>query len=71
MRGGVAFLDSFSFLPMDAAIADQAAPLHRTMRLKLPDAIQAAFALRHALKLVTRNTKDFPSAKFAFVHVPY
>lgn len=68
---GVALLDGFAFLPMDAAIADQAAQLRRRTRLKLPDAIQAAFALHHSLKLATRNTRDFPPATFKFVHVPY
>ena len=68
---GVALLDSFRFLPMDAEIADEAARIRRQTRLRLPDAIQAAFATRHDLKLVTRNTKDFPVSKFPFVVVPY
>lgn len=68
---GTALLDSFRFLPMDAEIADKAARIRRSTRLKLPDAIQAAFAIRHGLKLATRNTKDFPPGKFPFVIVPY
>lgn len=68
---GMALLDRFRFLPMDAAIADGAARLRRHTSLKLPDAIQAAFAIRHELKLATRNTKDFSPDHFAFVSVPY
>lgn len=68
---GVALLDSFRFLPMDAEVADEAARIRRQTRLKLPDAIQAAFATRHGLKLATRNTKDFPAGKFSFVAIPY
>lgn len=64
-------LDRFRFLPMSAAIADEAARIRRTTRLRLPDAIQAAFALHHGLRLATRNTRDFPSARFPFVLVPY
>jgi hypothetical protein len=35
------------------------------------DALQAAAARQHGLRLATRNTKDFPPERFAFVHVPY
>lgn len=63
-------LDYFSTLPMVAEDADLAAQLRQQNRWKLPDAIQAAIAMRHNLFLVTRNTKDF-SAKQAFVHTPY
>lgn len=68
---GMALLDQFLFLPMDIDIADEAARIRRRTRLKLPDAIQAAFAVRHRLKLVTRNTKEFPADQFSFVTVPY
>jgi predicted nucleic acid-binding protein len=68
---GVALLDSFRFLPMDAEIADEAARFRRQTKLKLPDAIQAAFATRHNLKLATRNTRDFPPDKYSFVAIPY
>jgi len=67
----MALLDRFRFLPMDVAVADEAARIRRTSRLKLPDAIQAAFAVHHRLKLATRNVKDFPPARFTFVWVPY
>lgn len=68
---GIALLDQFLFLPIDAEVADETARIRRRTRLKLPDAIQAAFAVCHGLKLVTRNTKDFPPDQFSFVSVPY
>jgi predicted nucleic acid-binding protein len=64
-------LDRYRFLPMDAPIADEAARVRRDTALKLLDAIQAAFALRHGLRLATRNTKDFAPARFPFVFAPY
>jgi hypothetical protein len=67
----VALVASFAFVPIDAAIADLAAGLRRLSALKLPDAFQAATAMHLGLRLVTRNTKDFPKTKFAFVDVPY
>ena len=52
-------------------VADLAAVLRRQHRWKLPDAFQAALAQTHKLRLATRNTRDFPAEKFAFVSVPY
>jgi predicted nucleic acid-binding protein len=65
------WLSTFHYLPLDEPCADLAAGLRREHRWKLPDAFQAAVALRNGLRLVTRNTKDFPPAKHAFVFVPY
>lgn len=67
----VALLERFRFLAMDASVADEAARVRRRIRLPLADAIQAAFAIRHGLQLVTRNTKDFSARRFDFVLVPY
>ena len=67
----VRFLDTFACLPLDIATADLAARLRREHRWKLPDALQAAVAQHHGLKLVTRNTKDFPAELFDFVLSPY
>ena len=64
-------LDAFVCLPVDRVTADLAARLRREHRWKLPDAIQAAVAQHHGLKLVTRNTKDFPPDVFDFVLTPY
>ena len=65
------FLDTFAFLGVDSAVAERAGRLRRTERWKLPDALQAATAQHHSLKLVTRNTKDFKPDRHPFVVVPY
>ena len=64
-------LDTFECLPIAAADADRAALLRQQHRWKLPDAFQAALAMKENLKLVTRNTKDFSPKKHAFVMIPY
>jgi hypothetical protein len=64
-------LDAFPLLPVDAPVADLAAELRRTVRWRLPDAIQAATAIHHGLRLATRNLKDFPPERFEFVVLPY
>lgn len=64
-------LDALVTLPVDIPVADAAARLRREYRWKLPDALQAAVALQHGLKLVTRNTRDFSPERFSFVEVPY
>ncbi|MDR1646812.1 MAG: PIN domain-containing protein [Zoogloeaceae bacterium] len=71
LPAAIALLDQFRFLPLDRAVADEAARQRRDTRLKLPDAIQAAFAIRHRLRLVTRNSKDFRPEEFDFVMTPY
>ena len=64
-------LSSFEMLEIDAAVAEKAAALRRQHGWKLPDAFQAAIALRHGIKLCTRNTKDFNPQKHSFVEIPY
>jgi predicted nucleic acid-binding protein len=64
-------LDQFILLSIDRDIADKAAELRRLHGWKLPDAFQAALAVHHNFKLVTRNTKDFDPRRHAFVEVPY
>ncbi|KXW57085.1 tRNA(fMet)-specific endonuclease VapC [Ferrovum myxofaciens] len=64
-------LDTFVCLQLDQVTADLAARLRRKHHWKLPDAIQAAVAQHHGLKLVTRNIKDFPPSVFDFVLTPY
>lgn len=66
-----ALLDRFPTLPVTATEADLAASLRRSEGWRLPDAFQAALALTQGLRLVTRNTRDFPSARYDFVEVPY
>ncbi len=64
-------LDRFPNLEMTVQVADLAATLRRQERWRLPDAIQAAFAQIHGLRLVTRNRRDFPPEPYNFVLVPY
>jgi len=65
------FLEAFVTLAIDKETADSAALLRRENGWKLPDAFQAALALQHGLKLVTRNSKDFLPERHDFVHIPY
>ncbi len=64
------FLASFSVVPFDLAIADEAARIRRGSRIKLPDAVIWATAKVNGALLVTRNTSDFPSDD-PFVRIPY
>ncbi len=65
-----ALLDRYRLLAIDGAVADLAAQLQREHRWKLPDALRAAAARQHGLRLANRNTKDFPPERYAFVHAP-
>lgn len=65
-------LDIFPHLSITGKVADLAASLRRSEHWKLPDALQAALAVRHGLALVTRNTRDFKvGGKAVEVVVPY
>ena len=64
-------LNQFQIAELTPAAADYVAKLRRQHCWKLPDALQAGLALFHGYRLVTRNTKDFPSDRFDFVLVPY
>ncbi len=64
-------LDTFAALAITVEVADSAARLRRTQRWKLPDAIQAAIAIRGGLTLVTRNTRDFKAGGPVAVETPY
>jgi predicted nucleic acid-binding protein len=55
-----ALLADFDVVPLDEAVAEEAARLRRDHRMKLPDAIIWASARTEGRLLVTRNTKDFP-----------
>ena len=65
------FIDRFQLASLTIEAADLVASLRYRYRWKLPDAIQAGISQHYNLKLVTRNTKDFPPEKFPFVLVPY
>ncbi|MEA3222438.1 MAG: type II toxin-antitoxin system VapC family toxin [Thermodesulfobacteriota bacterium] len=49
--------------PVDEDIADKAIKLRRKMKIKLADAVIAATAIVHNLKLATRNIDDFKAIK--------
>lgn len=54
-----ALLDVCQLVPVNAAVADEAARIRRETGLKLPDALIAATALLQPAALVTANGKDF------------
>lgn len=65
-----AFLEKFSLVEIDGAVAEAAVRRRRAQRIKLPDAIVWASAQMQGRLLVTRNIKDF-SADDPGVRVPY
>ncbi len=56
-------LEPFEEVPVDRSVAERAGRLRRTGGLRTPDALIAATALERQLVLVTRNTRDFQSAR--------
>jgi predicted nucleic acid-binding protein len=63
-----AFLECFQHLLLDEAIVEQTIMLRRQKKIKLPDAIIAATALKHQLTIVTRNTTDFNIAGLSIIN---
>src|SRR5437868_11701454 len=70
-RAAKRLLDRFPVLIIDRTIADLAATLRRRNHWKMPDAMQAALAQHHKLKLATRDADDFSPKRYRFVVVPY
>jgi predicted nucleic acid-binding protein len=68
---GYELCEQFECLPLTEDLATKAAELRRRNGWKLPDAFQAAMAVRGDLKLVTRNERDFDVKRHTFVLVPY
>jgi len=60
---------NFSVIALSPEIAEEAALLRRTTRLKLPDAVILATAHSEKRVLLTRNTRDFSEGRF--VKIPY
>jgi predicted nucleic acid-binding protein len=54
-----ALLEPFAELGVDRAIAERAGRLRRGRSIRTPDALIAATALEHGLRLLTRNRRDF------------
>ncbi len=63
-------LRTFPQISLSGKIANEAAQVRRTARLKLPDAIILATAYVEGRVLLTRNTKDF-SPSSSSVRFPY
>ena len=63
--------DEFECVPLTRDDATRAAALRRKYNWKLPDAFQAAVALKHDAKLVTRDFRGFDAKKHPFVLIPY
>ena len=53
------FIAEVSVFELDQEIKLTTASIRRKNKIKLPDAIIAATALRHELTLLTRNSRDF------------
>ncbi|MGI8509663.1 MAG: type II toxin-antitoxin system VapC family toxin [Gemmatimonadaceae bacterium] len=64
------FLQTFNVHDVNVAVADRAAKIRRSSRIRVPDAVIWATALELGELLVTRNTKDFPSDDPG-VRIPY
>jgi len=69
--GALELCDEFECLPLTRDDATSAAALGRKHGWKIPDAFQAAVALRTDLKLVTRDYRGFGGPKHPFVLIPY
>lgn len=65
-----AFLKTFDLHPLNEEVAERAAQIRKSKRVKMPDAIIWATAEVHQSILVTRNTRDF-DPKLPGVRVPY
>jgi len=63
--------EQFECLPLTKDVATRAAELRKRNGWRLPDALQAAMALRSGLKLVTRDSKDFDEKRHPFILIPY
>lgn len=64
------WLEMFRQLGLDQAVAAEAVVCRREFGMRLPDAVILATARCHGMRLVTRNTKDFPES-LGLVLVPY
>jgi len=58
-----AILESWQVVDLDAGITESAARLRASLRLKLPDAVQAASALAINADAVVTHDRDFSRVK--------
>ena len=54
-----AFIACCNVLPLSDAVVQKTIELRKAYKIKLPDAVIAATALVHNLKVITRNISDF------------
>lgn len=52
-------LSAFREIAVDRDVAERAGRIRRETGIRLPDAIIAATAMQHGLRLATRNQRDF------------
>lgn len=52
-------LAPFRELPVDRAVSERAGRIKREVGIPMPDALIAATALEHRLRIATRNTRHF------------
>lgn len=55
------YLNGYAVVGLDDLIAERAASVRQSRRMKLPDAVIWATSQTTGRLLVTRNTKDFPA----------
>jgi predicted nucleic acid-binding protein len=64
------FFDQFRLSYIDKEISQIAIELKRRKKIKLPDAVIWATAIKENATLITHNTKDFPSTEVS-IRIPY
>lgn len=64
-------ISSARILHLIESVADLAIQLRRTSKIRIADSIIAATAIAHDMKLLTRNTKDFQSARDLEIYNPF
>jgi len=65
------FISFAKIIPLTNEIADLAIEIRRKHRIKLPDAVIAATAIKNNLTLITRNEKDFDGVGELEIYNPF
>jgi predicted nucleic acid-binding protein len=65
------FMNDASVLDLTSDVADLTIRVRRAHKIKLPDAIIAATAIAHGMKLITRNISDFKNIEGLEILNPY
>jgi predicted nucleic acid-binding protein len=66
-----AFMETTILLPIDESVIEKTISIRQTTKVGLGDAIIAATALQHNLKLITHNTADFKNIEGLQLIDPY